>query len=47
MPNGWLLHFTANEKGREVIAKGWKKSGITGLLDGTTILPPEDPFETL
>jgi hypothetical protein len=28
-----------------IIAKGWKKAGISGLLDGTTILPPEDPFQ--
>lgn len=43
----WLIamynYFTTN-KGMEVITKGWKKSGITGLLDGTTVLPDEDPF---
>ena len=26
---------------------GWKKAGISGLLDGTTVLPPEDPFENI
>ena len=43
----WLIamynYFTTN-KGVEVITKGWKKSGIAGLLDGTTVLPDEDPF---
>ena len=44
----WLVNmynfFTTN-RGRGIIAKGWKKAGISGLLDGTTILPPEDPFQ--
>ncbi len=35
------LHFTAN--GRATILRGWKKAGL--LLDGTTVLPPEDPFD--
>jgi len=26
---------------------GWKKAGISGLLDETTMLPPEDPFEQI
>ena len=33
-----------SKKGIEVIVKGWKKSGITGLFDGTIVLSPEDPF---
>ena len=43
----WIIkmynHFTSR-KGMEIILRGWKKSGVTGLLDGTTILSPEDPF---
>ena len=43
----WLVdmynHFTTS-KGIEIIVKGWKKSGIAGLFDGSTVLPPEDPF---
>ena len=40
-----LYNFFSTERGRQVICKGWKKAGILGLLDGTTVLPPEDPFE--
>ena len=36
--------FTGTGKGKAIIAKGWEKAGIAGLLDGSTILPPEDPF---
>ena len=47
----WLVniytYFTSASHGREIILKGWKKAGISGLLDGTTILPPEDPFEQI
>lgn len=46
----WLVstyNFMTSDKGKEVIAKGWKKSGVFGLFDGTTVVPPEDPFETL
>ena len=43
----WLVdmynHFTTS-KGIEIIVKGWKKSGIARLFDGSTVLPPEDPF---
>ena len=42
----WLVKiytfFTGD--GQDIILKGWKKAGIGGLLDGTTNLPPEDPF---
>ena len=43
----WLVNmynFFTTEKGKIVISKGWKRAGITGILDGTTVLPPEDPF---
>ena len=36
-----------SEKGKEVIAKGWKKAEITGVIDGTITLPTEDPFESV
>ena len=43
----WLIslynHLTS-ERGTQIINKGWKRSGITGIIDGSTILPPEDPF---
>ena len=46
----WLVNlyniFTST-KGAEAILKGWKKSGILGLLDGSTTLPPEDPFQQI
>ena len=45
----WLVniyaYFTSASHGRYIILKGWKKAGIGGLLDGTTILPPEDLIE--
>ena len=46
----WLInmfsYFTTSH-GHEIILKGWKKAGISGLLDGTTVIPPEDPFEQI
>ena len=41
----WLLDMYNFFTTAEVIAKGWKKAGITGLLYGNTNLPCEDPFE--
>ena len=47
----WLVniyfYFTSATHGRDIILKGWKKTGISGLLDGTTTLPAEDPFEQI
>ena len=40
-----MFNFFTTDKGKEVIAKGWKRSGITSVLDGTLFLPIEDPFE--
>ena len=42
-----LFNFFSSTRGKEVIARGWKKSEIVGLLDGSTILPPEDPFHEI
>ena len=44
----WLVNiYTYFTSASHVILKGWKKAGISGLLDGTTTLPPEDPFEQI
>ena len=43
----WLIslyNYLTSERGTQIINKGWKRSGITGIIDGSTILPPEDPF---
>lgn len=46
----WLVaifnYFTTPE-GRDIIFKGWKKAGISGLLDGSIQLPPDNPFEDI
>ena len=45
----WLVtynHFTSGKR-REIISKGWKKAEIYGLVDGTTELPPKDPFKII
>ena len=43
----WLIalynQFTS-DKCKSVIFKGWKKSGVSGVLDESTVLPPVDPF---
>ena len=46
MPNGWLACMITL-LGKEVILKGWKRAGISGLFDSTTKLPPEDPFQSI
>ena len=35
------------ERGVEIISKGWKKSGVSSVFDGSFVLPPEDPFSDL
>jgi len=40
-----MYNFFTSEKGASIIAKGWKKAGITGLFDGTSEISPEDPFQ--
>ena len=42
-----LYNFFTTKQGAVMIMKGWKKSEILGLLDGSTTLPPEDPFEQI
>ena len=43
----WLVDFFSTVEGRTIIMKGWKKPGISGLLNGTTVLPPDNPFENI
>ena len=42
-----MYNFLTSEKGSLVIKKCWEKAGITGLLDGSTEIQSEDPFEDL
>jgi len=45
----WLVsmfNHVSSSEGRISIAKGWKKAGISEVIDGKE-LPPEDPFEDL
>lgn len=42
-----LYNYFISPDSVKVISCGWKKVEITGLLDGTTILPPEDSFYSL
>ncbi len=46
----WLVNmynFCTADKGARIINRGWKKAGISGLLDGSVKLPCEDPFQTI
>ena len=42
-----LLKIGLGPIGKETILKGWKKAGISRLLNGTIVLPPEDPFRAI
>ncbi len=46
----WLIslydHLTS-EKGVQIVKKGWERSGITGIINGTVTLPSADPFAEL
>ena len=36
----WLIalyNYMTTSKGRDIIKKGWKKAGVAGLLNGTTV----------
>ena len=44
----WLVsmyNFFTSSKGPQIV-KGWMKAGISGLLGGTTAIPPADPFSS-
>jgi hypothetical protein len=45
--SGWLICFFTTDKGKQVILKGWKKAGVTGVVDGTITIPSEDPFYSI
>ena len=44
----WLVniynYFTTASSSRDIFFKGLKKGGISRVLDGSMIIPPEDPF---
>ena len=46
----WIVsmynHLTSSE-GRQSIAKGWTKAGVTDVVSGSKKLPPQDLFEDL
>ena len=42
-----LYNFFTSPDGSKIVFQGWKKSEIAGLLDGTTILSPDDPFQSI
>ena len=39
------VQFFSTLEGKEIILKGWKKAGICQVVDGSTVLPPDDPFK--
>ena len=46
----WLVNmynFFTSAKAVPIITRGWKKAGIAGLLDETTSIPDEDPFDAI
>lgn len=46
----WLVNiykFFSTDEGRGIVTKGWKKSGILGLFDGSTTLLASNPFEDI
>lgn len=46
----WIIslydHFTS-ERGSQIIKKGWERSGITEIINGSVALPSADPFTEL
>ena len=42
-----MYNFFTSSKGPQIIVKGWKKAGISGLLDRTTTIPSADPFSRI
>uniref|UniRef100_A0A1X7USG5 DDE-1 domain-containing protein n=1 Tax=Amphimedon queenslandica TaxID=400682 RepID=A0A1X7USG5_AMPQE len=46
----WLINFYnffTTTEGHAITLNGWKKAGISTLLDGTTTLGPDDPFKAI
>ena len=42
-----MYNHSSSSEGRQSIAKGWKKAGITDVVSGSKKLPPEDPIDDL
>ena len=42
-----MYNHLSSSEGRQSIAKGWKKAGITDAVSGSKKLPPEDPIDDL
>ena len=42
-----LYDHVTSERGAQIVKKGWEKSGISEIINGTVTLPPEDPFAEL
>ena len=42
-----LFNYLTSDIGKEIVLKGWRKAGISGLLDGSTTLPEADPFKEI
>ena len=46
----WLVNmynYLSGPTGKRVILKGWKNVGVSGLLDSTTVIPVENPFQEI
>lgn len=48
----WLVNMynfllATTERGAQIILWGWKKAGVTGIVDGSITLPSEDPFDSI
>ena len=45
----WLVNnyvqLLTGPNGKRVVLKGWKKAGVSGLLDSTTVIPVETHFK--
>ena len=35
------------QKGVDIVIRGWRKTGISGLLNRSTTFPPLDPFKNI
>ena len=46
----WLVNmynYLTGPNGKRVILKGWKKAGVSGLLDSATVILVENPFQEI
>ena len=42
-----MYNYFSTPDGKETIVRGWNKAGIHGVVEGSTVLPPDDPFEDI